>query len=88
MKKYLIKEITTSTATNKEFKNITKVFYVGRKEANTTSEDFLKFHAKHYGFSTKAAATKALKHYSEHVNWFNDTFKTWTSIFEIIEVEV
>ena len=88
MAKYLIKETTTSTETNTEFKNITKVFYIGKKEASTTDENSLKFHADYNGFTTKAAATKALKHYSKYVNWFNDTFKTWTSVFEIIEIEV
>ena len=87
MKKYLIKETTTATENNKNFKGITKIFYVGKKENAMEKEEYLNYHFLNNGFTTKAAATKALKHYVENCEWFNNTFKTWTSVYEIIEKE-
>lgn len=88
MKKYLIKETTTATENNANFKGITKIFYIGKKEHSLEGDKYLNYHFVHNGFTTKAAATKALKHYQDNVNWFNDEYKTWNSIFEIIEKEV
>ena len=88
MKKYLIKEITTATENNKNFKDETRVYYIGKGGTPHYNEDYLTWYFKEYGFTTKAAATKALKHYSESVNWFNNKYKTWRSVFEIIEKEI
>ena len=88
MTKYVIKKTTTATETNINFKGETRIYYTGKRGIFIDRIEILTYWAREYGFSTKAAAAKALKHYSENVNWFNNTFKTWTSIFEIIEVEV
>ena len=88
MKKYLIKETTTATETNKNFKSVTKIFYIGKKESMTEKEEYLKYHFINNGFKTKAAAAAALKSYQSNVEWFNKTFKTWNSSFEIIEMEI
>jgi hypothetical protein len=88
MKKYLIKEITTATETNKNFKGETRIYYIGKGGIPTDRHEFLKYYFNEYGFSTKAAVSKALKHHSESVNWFNNEYKTWTSVFEVIEMDV
>lgn len=88
MKKYLIKEICTATENNENFKGQTVAFYHGKGGQTEEAALFRNWFFNLYGYSTKAAAGKALKHIKESRNWFEETFNTWTHSFEIVESEV
>ena len=90
MTKYIFKETATATETNKNFDGVITHYWHGTKGANLDGNHdcYVSWFAKHYGFKTKAAASKAMKHYKEHLDWFEETFHTWTHKLEIVAVEI
>lgn len=86
MSKFLIEQTATATEKNKFFKGEVMTSYSGKKGEFINNQNHIKWFAKEYGFSTKAAAASALKREKEHYDRFEQKYGTWTHEYRIIEV--
>ena len=91
MKKYLVKIVSTATASNENFKGRVHTYYHGKENTLVAcegdpyiiiGEHLAAYYTKEYGYDRKCDAAK---------NWsYNHPENTehWTSTAEIIEVEI
>ena len=86
MKKYVIKLVCEATDKNDNFKGETQVYYKA-KYATEKNADNLKLFAKHYGYSTKAAAAKGLER-EKRIAKRESEKGFWKDSVELLEIEI
>lgn len=86
MKKYVIKVVCEATDKNDKFKGETQVYYKA-KYATEENADNLKWFAKLYGYSTKAAAAKGLEREKRTAKWESEK-GFWKDSVELLEIEI
>lgn len=86
MKRFVIKVTCEATENNNNFKGETRTYY---KAKNSTVEnpDHLKYFAKEYGYTTKAAAAMGLKREIDLAEW-ETANGYWKDTCELLEIEI
>lgn len=86
MTRFVIKVTCEATENNNNFKGETQIYYKA-KNSSIQNPDYLKFFAKEYGYTTKAAALKGFKRELDLAEW--ETAKGfWKDTCELLEVEI
>ena len=87
MTRYIIKVVCEATEKNDNFYGEIHTHYEGKNHSYETDNGRLKWFAKEYGFTTKAAALQGLKSANDLAEW--ETARGyWIDRCELVEVEV
>lgn len=92
MKRFVIKTTYQATSSNENFKGETQIWYSGVKH-NTCRMDgnevpnYLNTFIKYYGYTTKAAATRALNCRKDLADWEMLTGH-WNVTTNLVEIEL
>ena len=92
---YFIKITSVATETNKNFAGQIRTYLYGKQETLLETQgnknlkiEFSSYLAKEYGYNRKCDAVRSMKRHQELNRWAEKEFPYWTSIVEIVEINV